>query len=250
MDWYYMQGDEQVGPVSEEQFQELLNSGGITSETYVWRDGMPDWKRYRNLQAPVSSVAVAGDSRYCVECGNRFPAEELVRFGESVVCASCKPVFLQRMREGAPIPATMNYAGFWIRFGAKFIDNIILYIVNSLIQAIGYAVLLPGMNSDEPPGPMFFGAMGLMMFAQIAVSAGYNTWFVGKFAATPGKMACRLKIVTSDAGQVSYPRALGRYFAEMLSGIILGIGYIMAAFDEEKRTLHDRICDTRVIYKQ
>ena len=29
--------------------------------------------------------------------------------------------------------------------------------------------------------------------------------------------------------------------------LILGIGYIMAGFDEQKRTLHDRICDTRVI---
>jgi len=26
------------------------------------------------------------------------------------------------------------------------------------------------------------------------------------------------------------------------------IGYIMAAFDSEKRALHDHICDTRVIY--
>jgi uncharacterized RDD family membrane protein YckC len=29
--------------------------------------------------------------------------------------------------------------------------------------------------------------------------------------------------------------------------MILYIGYIMAGFDDEKRTLHDRICDTRVI---
>ncbi|HET6371045.1 MAG TPA: RDD family protein, partial [Nitrospiria bacterium] len=43
--------------------------------------------------------------------------------------------------------------------------------------------------------------------------------------------------------------ACGRYFAEILSGIILCIGYIMAAFDDEKRALHDRICGTRVIKK-
>jgi uncharacterized RDD family membrane protein YckC len=42
---------------------------------------------------------------------------------------------------------------------------------------------------------------------------------------------------------------LGRHFAEMLSGILLGIGYLMIAFDDEKRALHDRICDTRVIKK-
>jgi uncharacterized RDD family membrane protein YckC len=36
----------------------------------------------------------------------------------------------------------------------------------------------------------------------------------------------------------------------IVSGIILLIGYIMAGFDEEKRALHDRVCDTRVIYKR
>jgi len=46
---------------------------------------------------------------------------------------------------------------------------------------------------------------------------------------------------------VSYGRAAGRYFAKMLSGIIMGIGYIMAGFDSQKRALHDMICDTRVI---
>jgi uncharacterized RDD family membrane protein YckC len=60
-------------------------------------------------------------------------------------------------------------------------------------------------------------------------------------------MACKLKVVTADNDRVSYPRAFGRYFAEILSGLILLIGYIMAAFDDQKRTLHDRICDTRVI---
>jgi len=81
------------------------------------------------------------------------------------------------------------------------------------------------------------------------IGVTYATFFIGKYAATPGKMACKLKVVTSDGGQVSYARAFGRYFAEFLSAIIFFIGYIMAAFDEEKRALHDRICDTRVIKK-
>ena len=32
-----------------------------------------------------------------------------------------------------------------------------------------------------------------------------------------------------------------------LSIVMLGIGYLIAAFDDQKRTLHDHICDTRVI---
>jgi uncharacterized RDD family membrane protein YckC len=62
-------------------------------------------------------------------------------------------------------------------------------------------------------------------------------------------MACQLRVVMPDGGQVSYLRALGRNFAELISAVILGIGYIMAGFDDEKRALHDRICSTRVVRK-
>jgi hypothetical protein len=33
----------------------------------------------------------------------------------------------------------------------------------------------------------------------------------------------------------------------MLSAFTLTIGYIMAGIDEQKRALHDRICNTRVV---
>jgi uncharacterized RDD family membrane protein YckC len=60
-------------------------------------------------------------------------------------------------------------------------------------------------------------------------------------------MALRLRIVRANGDKVTYGRACGRYFGKLLSSVTFLIGYIMAAFDEEKRGLHDRICDTRVI---
>jgi uncharacterized RDD family membrane protein YckC len=71
--------------------------------------------------------------------------------------------------------------------------------------------------------------------------------FVYKLGATPGKMALGLKVVRPGGGPVSLGRAVGRYFAKMLSYIILCIGYIIIGFDSEKRGVHDMICDTRVI---
>jgi uncharacterized RDD family membrane protein YckC len=67
------------------------------------------------------------------------------------------------------------------------------------------------------------------------------------YGATPGKMALGLKIVRPDGGPISAGRAVGRYFAEILSALTLMIGYMMAGWDSEKRALHDRIADTRVI---
>ncbi len=43
----------------------------------------------------------------CVECGKYFPADELVRLNNSAVCGACKPIFLQRLSEGATLPGRM-----------------------------------------------------------------------------------------------------------------------------------------------
>ena len=68
-------------------------------------------------------------------------------------------------------------------------------------------------------------------------------------SATPGKMALRLKVVTPEGAPVSYGRSFARAFSMILSGIVCYIGFIIAAFDEEKRALHDHICGTRVVRK-
>jgi uncharacterized RDD family membrane protein YckC len=79
----------------------------------------------------------------------------------------------------------------------------------------------------------------------------YSAGFVSTKGATLGKMACGLRVINADGTlKISIGKAIGRYFAEMLSGVILGIGYLMVAFDSEKRALHDHICKTRVIYKK
>ena len=56
-------------------------------------------------------------------------------------------------------------------------------------------------------------------------------------------------ICNADGSAVTYGRAFGRYWGQALSSLILGIGFLMVAFDDEKRGLHDRLCDTRVIRK-
>jgi uncharacterized RDD family membrane protein YckC len=75
----------------------------------------------------------------------------------------------------------------------------------------------------------------------------YEIFMVGKYGGTLGKMACKIHVITADGESVGFPRAAARYFAKLLSGVVCGIGYVIAIFDEQKRALHDRICDTRVV---
>ena len=94
------------------------------------------------------------------------------------------------------------------------------------------------------------GVIGASMLLNVIVGCSYETFFIARLGATPGKMALGLKVVRPDGGPITVGRAAGRYFAKMISGMILMIGYIIAGFDSQKRALHDMICDTRVIKSQ
>jgi uncharacterized RDD family membrane protein YckC len=99
----------------------------------------------------------------------------------------------------------------------------------------------------QPGGSL---AIQLVLIAiKLGIGVTYEVFFIGKYGATLGKMAVKIKVVRPDGGKVSYPQALGRYFAKMLSTFTCLIGYIIAFFDKEHRALHDHICKTRVVYK-
>jgi uncharacterized RDD family membrane protein YckC len=256
VNWYYAKGKERTGPFDETQFQELVRSGEITPSTLVWNETLSGWKRYGEIRDaaygaapdPVPDIPSSNESQTggimgaCSQCGRSFPEGDLLIFEGRKVCAACKPAFVQRLREGLSVGG-MVYAGFWIRFAAKFIDGIILGIINMFI---GFVTTSGMVATPDDPVAIMRGALFSGLF-QFCVQAAYSTFFLGKFSATPGKMVCGLKVITADNEQVSYLRGFGRCCAEMISSIILFFGYIMAAFDDEKRALHDRICNTRVI---
>ena len=237
MEWFYIDNGERRGPLSDTELSELNRTGKIDTSTMVWREGWSDWRKFG--EANSLAVATAEGTAACIECGKVFPSSEMIQYEGSWVCATCKPVFFQKVKEGVAISGAMHYAGFWIRFTAKFIDNIILQILFVPMRFI------TGIASTDPNAQLriFFLTVAITM----GVTAAYQIFFVGKFGATPGKMALRLRIVRPNGDKLTYGRACGRYFAELLSSLTLLIGYIMAAFDEQKRALHDRICDTRVI---
>src|SRR5437773_1112513 len=256
MDWYYVEQSKSVGPLSEEEFGRLAASGRIQAETLVWREGMPNWVPYRDVApspvpsgvvpSPYPSPVMSADQVVCMECRRTVPRQETIQYGANYVCAACKPAFVQRLREGAEAPGTMTYGGFWIRFAAKMID-VLLFIILSVPFIIWMVVVALKRGAGQPPTFIQFGLQIGTQLAFALVSVAYTTFFHGKYGATLGKMACGLKVVTPEGGRVTYARALGRGFAELVSGWICDIGYIIAAFDGQKRALHDHIASTRVI---
>lgn len=204
--------------------------------------------------APAAAPMGTAQS-YCVECGRPYAASELVSIGGAPVCAVCKPLYMQRMRESGQTAGQVRYAGFWIRFVARVIDAVLLGVVGMIIRLPLMMVFgLGGLGARGigalAVAPAMIGLVGLLTLINIALAVGYEVYFVSTKGGTIGKLVLGLKIVRADGGPVSPGLALGRYFAQWISAIILMIGYIMAGFDPQKRALHDRICNTFVIYSK
>jgi len=62
-----------------------------------------------------------------------------------------------------------------------------------------------------------------------------------------GKKILGLKVVDLDGKKITFGRASGRWLASILSGFLLGIGYLMVAFTEKNQGLHDMIAGTYVL---
>jgi len=195
-------------------------------------------------EAPVETVFS------CSQCGRALAHSDLVQIAGNWVCADCKPAFLSRvMASGVAVTSKWQYAGFWIRVVARLIDGITLGIAQAFIALLFFgtfgAQFLPSVMRSAPIG-LWLG----FQFLSYAIAIVYEVVFLRYQGATLGKMALGLKVVRSDGTSLGWGISVGRYFMYFVSGIILGIGYIMAGFDNEKRALHDRVCDTRVIYKR
>jgi hypothetical protein len=97
--------------VTDSQLDELLRSDKIGPNTLVWREGLADWQPLsvarQGVPLPVPGTL---SGNVCAECGRNFPPEETIRLHNSWVCAQCKPVFLQRLAEGAALPSA---GGLW-----------------------------------------------------------------------------------------------------------------------------------------
>jgi len=136
--------------------------------------------------------------------------------------------------------AQVAYGGFWIRLVAYIIDAILISLVFGVVTSIfGVRYMdMDDMSQIDPTVNLLSLAVAWLYFALMESS---------ERGATVGKMAMGLRVVTNDGKRLSFMNATGRYFAKILSAMIFCIGFIMIAFTDRKRGLHDMIASTLVI---
>jgi len=141
------------------------------------------------------------------------------------------------------------YAGFWRRAAAWILDTLITGVLGAVLLD-GVLVGVIAVASGQDPERVFKSLEGAINLAFFVLSALYYAQFhSSRGGATPGKMAVGIKVLRPDGARISVARAVWRLFATSLSGLSLGIGYVMAAFTQRKQALHDMLCDTLVVDK-
>lgn len=127
-------------------------------------------------------------------------------------------------------------AGFFLRLGAYLIDGILLGIINFVIGMVVGMIL--------PESIAGYVGMGIGLLIGLAYFAYMES---SEKQATFGKQVLNIKVTDMEGGRISTGNAVVRYLSKILSGIILGIGFLMVLFTERKQGLHDIIAKTLVV---
>lgn len=140
--------------------------------------------------------------------------------------------------EARPVGVSnFDYGGFWLRVVAYIVDSLVLSIPAFVVGAL-LGVANPALARGDGSSTLVSVAIAWIYFA-LMESSGRG--------ATVGKMAVGLRVVDEGGQRISFLRATGRYFAKFISAMILLIGFIMVAFTDRKRGLHDLIAGTLVV---
>ncbi|KRG65840.1 hypothetical protein ABB27_14865 [Stenotrophomonas terrae] len=267
--WYYADSQrERHGPIEADDLREKFRAGDIDLGTLVWREGMQQWQPLSavsdELQLLAQAASTGIDLRQdyaAIESGEALsaPAAEseapAATSGETYSPYTAPASRPQDVDPAAVQGGLVVQAGFWKRVAAYFIDYVIMtmftYIVLIPLSILGAIVGGISGSSDSAAGSIgMFLTLGIGYLIIFAANMMYPAWMhSSKYQATLGKMAVGIKVVRSNGERLTLGRAIGRFFAYILSSITLCIGFVMAAFTERKQALHDIICDTLVVDK-
>lgn len=142
---------------------------------------------------------------------------------------------------------SVQYGGFFVRAGAHVIDMMIVAVI-TLIVRFPLWIISSGVPENIWNARILFSytIKDILLYFCAVFYYVLLTYFTG---ATIGKKLMNLKVIKANGEKLSlwnviYRETIGRF----LCTFAMGIGYIMAGIDKEKRGIHDILSDTRVIY--
>ena len=184
---------------------------------------------------PVALISTPDDVRAwyrCAACGSRQQHERALPAG-GTLCVTCH----------APVNVsdTIRYASLPTRVLALIVDLAVVPLPTVMLLAAAVFVGLGfGIYDDTPV------SKGVLIAARTAVAAYFVVASI--LCMSVGTWASGLRVVDARTWRrPSLARGTLRTLGIVLTIATVGLGYVAMLFDEERRTLHDRIAGTRVV---
>jgi uncharacterized RDD family membrane protein YckC len=159
------------------------------------------------------------------------------------------------MPVGGVITHTPHYAGFWIRVLPFLIDFVLIVVpLGALYSLLGFHHGT-GLTTTHRDGGTFY-TVGLNIRGPADLLTILLAWLYfalqesSTAQGTLGKRLFHLRVTDTDGERISFARASGRYFAKILSTVILLIGFLMAGWTRRKQGLHDLLASTLVVRRE
>ena len=148
--------------------------------------------------------------------------------------------------EVAPSLGALEFASFWKRLAATVIDIAVLLIAGFALVIIVPILIAPvaGLPDDV------YVLISVVIFWLIVPWLYWSLTESSSKQATPGKTAMGIIVTDIEGTRISFARATNRYWAKVLSGVILFFGFVMIAFTGRKQGLHDVIAKCLVVVKK
>lgn len=135
----------------------------------------------------------------------------------------------------------LGNAGFWRRGAALGVDFMWLFCLAGSLSWLLFGIALPVGPSTTVP------AMGAQMLFELLPSIAFVVGWAG-WGCTPGKLLLELRVVDARSGaRPGWVQAMIRLLGYVVSALPLGLGFVWAAFDRDRRALHDKLASTRVV---
>lgn len=223
--WYYIRDGRQVGPIGTDQLRMAVAQGDLRPADVIWHKGLTDWVAAGTLPGLFPSATVA-EYRPKVN-----PFEPLHIPGGDLAGFESGSEFF-------------GYAGILKRFAAALVDQLLLYVPSFAVSVAVLSFQRPGNDGELD---------SLVPLLIINVSNITMAWLYGalmessRLQGTLGKLVLGIRVCDEHGRRVSFGRATGRHFGKFLSSVMLGIGFIMAAFTQRKQALHDIMAGCLVV---
>ncbi len=128
------------------------------------------------------------------------------------------------------------FGGFWRRFAAAFVDGIVLFFPQAITRvALNLSLFSTGESSDAVTELLVSVGTLVMywLYSSLLESSARQ--------ATLGQQLLGLRVMDVEGRRISFARASARYFGQILSALICGVGYLFNLWTSRRQTLHDLI---------